>query len=51
MEFNREMMMDVLVYHQRLDVGTCACGWSVIGASHAQHVVEVYELSIEALND
>lgn len=32
----------VIVAHQRLDVGSCVCGWGVdtgdLGRSHSQHV-------------
>lgn len=31
----------VLVAHQRRDAGSCLCGWSELGASHAQHVAGV----------
>lgn len=28
----------VLVAHQRHNASSCLCGWSVLGASHAEHV-------------
>jgi hypothetical protein len=34
----------VLVYHQRRDIEGCYCGWKVLGASHAEHVVDVFEM-------
>lgn len=48
MEYDRAVLVEVLVYHQRLDVGHCCCGWGVLGASHAEHVADVYEASVEA---
>ena len=39
----RNVLLQVLIYHQRLDIGSCGCGWSVLGASHAEHVADVYE--------
>jgi hypothetical protein len=31
---------DVLVEHQRYDIGSCLCGWNPLGASHAMHQAE-----------
>jgi hypothetical protein len=28
---------DVMVYHQRRGIKGCACGWSELGRSHAEH--------------
>jgi len=47
-DHERQVLVEVLVYHQRLDIGCCGCGWSVLGASHAEHIADVYEQSIEA---
>jgi len=50
----RALLVQVLVFHQRADypptVGACACGWRVLGASHAEHVVDVFDevLAFEA---
>jgi hypothetical protein len=41
--YDRELLIRVLVYHQRKDSQYCACGWGVLGASHAAHVTDVYE--------
>ena len=40
---NREILVNVLIYHWRTNTSGCGCGWGVLGASHADHVVEVYE--------
>lgn len=45
------ILVDVLVYHQRADVSSCACGWSVLGASHAEHVADVFTDSIAIRGD
>lgn len=44
--YDRGVLADVLTYHQRKDASSCACGWSVIGASHAEHVTDVYQHSV-----
>lgn len=31
--------VDVLVAHQRRDIGGCLCGWSDLGKSHPEHVI------------
>lgn len=41
--YDRDVMISVLVYHQRRDITFCSCGWGALGRSHAEHVVEVYE--------
>lgn len=41
--YDREVLTTVLVYHQRKDASSCGCGWAVLGASHAEHVADVYE--------
>lgn len=47
MEYDREILIAILIYHQRKDIGHCACGWSILGASHAEHVANVYEIEME----
>jgi hypothetical protein len=46
--YDREVLVEVLVYHQRKDASRCACGWAELGRSHAEHVATVYEESMEA---
>lgn len=45
--YDRAVLVEVLVYHQRLDAQYCACGWGRLGQSHADHVADVYEASME----
>jgi hypothetical protein len=44
--YARGMLVTVLVYHQRANIGACGCGWSVPGASHAEHIADVYEQAV-----
>ena len=46
--YDRAVLVDVLVYHWRTNTSGCGCGWGVLGASHAEHVADVYEESIRA---
>jgi hypothetical protein len=49
MTYDRRLLLDVLIYHQRASDTGCACGWSVLGASHAEHIADVYEESMTVL--
>jgi hypothetical protein len=40
-----ERMAKVLVEHQRRDAGSCLCGWSQWGASHAEHQWQMLRLA------
>lgn len=44
--YDRRRLVDVLVYHQRATSQHCACGWGKLGASHAEHVADVYEQTV-----
>lgn len=46
MTYDRAVLVEVLIYHQRASIERCACGWDRLGASHAEHVADVYEASI-----
>lgn len=46
MEFNREIMIEVLVYHWPTKSSGCHCGWAELGKSFPEHVVKVYEDSV-----
>ena len=53
MTYDRAVLVEVITYHQRLDIGHCLCGWGVdsrpsaLGLSHADHILDVYEASME----
>jgi hypothetical protein len=44
--YRRPLLIEVLVHHQRADVSGCICGWAVLGASHPEHVADVYEVAV-----
>ncbi len=47
-----EAAQQVLIEHQRVDIGHCACGWGVdngnLGQSHSQHVI--FQLQMNGLD-
>jgi hypothetical protein len=49
--YSRDVLVDVLTYHQRADARYCTCGWGVLGASHADHIANVYEDSIRTYDE
>lgn len=44
--YDREVLVEILVYHYRRDNSSCGCGWAELGRSHPEHVANVYEDSI-----
>lgn len=40
---DHDKLVQTLVYHQQTNTSGCHCGWNVLGASWAEHVVDVYE--------
>jgi hypothetical protein len=44
--YDRELLVKVMTYHQAKEDSSCICGWAVLGASHPEHVVDVYELAV-----
>lgn len=52
MRYDRKILVHVLVYHRPNDDSSCLCGWAVLGASHPEHVADVYEKTMrEARTD
>ena len=41
----RRLAEALLVAHQRRDSGSCLCGWSELGKSHAAHVAVVLDVA------
>jgi hypothetical protein len=41
--YDRPMLVAVLINHQRSNISGCLCGWGVLGASHAEHIADMYE--------
>jgi hypothetical protein len=46
--YNREVLVEVLVYHAHTNSSGCFCGWAELGKSHPEHVADVYEQSMLA---
>lgn len=49
--FDRDVLVDVLVYHYRKDISGCGCGWAELGRMHPKHVADVYEASMAARDE
>jgi hypothetical protein len=45
----KAILRSTLIQHQRLDAGGCRCGWKKLGASFADHQIEMYEARIVQL--
>jgi hypothetical protein len=45
----RAVLIETLIYHQRMDAGQCTCGWGEWGASHSEHVADQWELGVMVL--
>ncbi len=43
MEYDRELLIRVLVYHQPTNTSGCICGWGKLAHSHPEHVIDTYE--------
>ena len=48
--YNREVLVETLVYHSRKGITGCRCGWGKLGRSHPEHIADVYEQMV-ALRD
>lgn len=48
MDYDRAVLVEVLVYHYRKGITGCGCGWAELGRSHPEHVANIYEESIQA---
>ena len=47
--YDRRLLTTVLVHHWPTQTSGCGCGWGVLGASHPEHVADVYEASLAAI--
>lgn len=41
--YDREALVDVMIYHWPTLTSGCTCGWGVLGASFPEHVADIYE--------
>jgi hypothetical protein len=46
--YDRDVLVEVLVYHYRKGIEGCGCGWADLGRSWPAHVATVYEESVRA---
>ena len=46
--YDREVLMEVVIYHHKVRIEGCLCGWSELGKSIGEHVADVYEHSVQA---
>lgn len=47
-DYCRDVLTEVLIYHQRTEITGCHCGWAELGHSYAGHVADVYEMEMRA---
>jgi hypothetical protein len=45
--YDRELLVEVLTYHQQRSDSSCICGWARLGALHPEHVADAYEANCE----
>lgn len=48
MPYDRAVLAEVVVYHHKVRIEGCLCGWSELGRSIGEHVADVYEQSVAA---
>jgi hypothetical protein len=46
--YDRERLVEVVIYHGRDRIEGCHCGWRELGKSHADHVADAYEARVAA---
>lgn len=46
MIYDRTIFKRVIIYHPKVDIAHCLCGWSKLGALHADHAADVYEEAV-----
>lgn len=47
MRYDREVLKEVVVYHHKVSIEGCLCGWAELGKSIGEHVADVYEAQVE----
>ena len=48
LRYDRDVLVDILIYHTRRDIKGCRCGWAELGRSWPEHVATVYEEAVNA---
>jgi len=46
LRYDRQILINILVYHYRKNASDCGCGWAELGKLHSEHVADVYEDSV-----
>jgi len=46
--YDREVLVEIIIYHWCTNTSGCGCGWAELGQSYAGHVADVYEASMLA---
>lgn len=46
--YDREVLVEILVYHYRNGITGCGCGWAELGKSWPAHIADVFEASVAA---
>jgi hypothetical protein len=49
-QYDRALLVEILVYHYRTNNAGCGCGWHELGKSHPEHIANIYEASVLAKN-
>jgi hypothetical protein len=47
-DYDRDALVQTIIYHGRTSIKGCHCGWAELGKRHAEHVADVYEASMTA---
>lgn len=50
-KYDRETLALIIAYHYKKDISSCGCGWNELGKSHPHHVLDVYEATIEFMEE
>jgi hypothetical protein len=45
--YDREILVQTLIAHQRHSARFCLCGFGKLGASHPEHVADAYEAAVK----
>lgn len=48
MIYDREVLMLTVIYHHKVSIEGCICGWAELGKSIGEHVADEYEKAVAA---
>lgn len=49
--YKRNLLVAVIINHNRINIGNCLCGWNIYDGSHAEHIADVYEEAVKILDE